>query len=114
MHVHLCVFFYWGGGGGKQHTHTCVRILSSEEVGSYLQGFGLHLDSRLNRMVTLIHKMNMCLVSTILHNYVRVSYQHGSHVINGVVLKTQKHTDLEFISYLVGSVSIQHCNKGEH
>ena len=65
----VCVF-YWGGGGGKRHTHTCVRILSSEGVGSYLQGFGLHLGSRLNRMVTLIHKMNMCLVSTILHNYV--------------------------------------------
>ena len=64
----VCVF-YWGGGG-KRHTHTCVHILSSEEVGSYLQGFGLHLGSRLNRMVTLIHKMNMCLVSTILHNYV--------------------------------------------
>ena len=37
------VFFYdWGGGGGND-THTCVRILSSEEVGSYLQGFGLQL-----------------------------------------------------------------------
>ena len=72
--MHLCVFFWGGGGGGggggKRHTYTCVRILSSEEVGSYLQGFGLHLGSRLNRMVTLIHKMNMCLVSTILHNYV--------------------------------------------
>ena len=109
----ICVCFYWGGRGGKRHTLTCVCILSSEEVGSYLQGFGLHLGSMLNHMVTLIHKMNMCLVSTILHNYVCPT-QHGSHVINEVVLKTKKHTDLEFISYLVGSVSIQHCNKGGH
>ena len=66
----VCVFIGDSGEGGKRHTHTCVSILSSEEVGSHLQGFGLHLGSRFNRMVTLIHKMNMCLVSTILHNYV--------------------------------------------